>query len=721
MFSLIGKRHALRIILVFLAALLLPSHLPLQAQDSSTLFLPLITSNANPAAAQPTPAVIVPDQYIVILRDEITRPSQLTDAAMRSRARAAAQRVATAAERMGGKILYTYASAVTGFAAQMSADAASVLAADPDVALVEPDQIVQISDFQTPAVWGLDRIDQPDRPLDNTYTYPNRGAGVHVYIIDTGMRTRHREFSERVGDGFSAINDGRGVEDCNSHGTHVAGTVGGATYGVAKAVTLHPVRVLDCDGQGTNAQVIAGIDWVTANHVKPAVANMSLGGSASTALDNAVRTSIAAGVFYAVAAGNENTNACYGSPARVAEAMTIGATTATDQRAAFSNYGNCVDLFAPGQNITSAVIESDTATASYSGTSMAAPHVAGAAALFLASAPTAAPAAVTAALRDQATPDRLTDVKSGSPNLLLYVGLIDSNPLPTVTATPAVAPTLTATPSATPTATTTPLPTTTATATATATQLPPTPTATATAGLPTLTPTATITDAVPTLTPTATSTSAAPTPTATPSPTPSAIASPTPLPTAEPGSCIDAMQNGDFEAGVSGWTERSALDFPLICDGIGCSAALNPHSGAYVAWLGGANRERAEIAQPVTIPAAQPAALHFWYQIDSEDLCGYDDGYVEVAVNGVTTTLLQLDLCEETSSPTWTQAQLDLSYYAGQTVTVRFVATTDYWLRSSFFVDDVALRIGSLCPTAVTASSAVNQPLTGTATEPHRR
>lgn len=720
MFALSGKRHARRILFVILAALLLPSHLPLQAQDRSTLFLPLITSNADPAQAQPTPAEVVPDQYIVILRDEITRPGQVTDAATRRRARATAQRVVTAAERMGGKILYTYASAVTGFAAQMSAVAATTLAADPDVALVEPDQIVQISDSQTPAVWGLDRIDQPDRPLDNTYTYPNRGAGVHVYIIDTGMRTSHREFTERVGGGFSAINDGRGVEDCHSHGTHVAGTVGGDTYGVAKAVTLHPVRVLDCDGQGTNAQVIAGIDWVTANHVQPAVANMSLGGSASTALDNAVRTSIAAGVFYAVAAGNENTNACYGSPARVPEAMTIGATTTTDQRASFSNYGSCVDLFAPGQAITSAVIDSDTATASYSGTSMAAPHVAGAAALFLASAPTAAPATVSAALRDHATQDRLTDVKSGSPNLLLYVGFITSAPGPTVTATPSTAPTLTATPTAPSTATSTPLPT----ATTTATTLPPTPTATATAALPTITPTATVTDVLPTMTPTATSTGTllpTPTATATPSPTPTATLSPTPTATAEPGSCIDAVQNGDFEAGVSSWTESSALDFPLICDRVGCSAALNPHSGAYVAWLGGANRERAEVAQQLTIPAAQPATLHFWYQIDSEDLCGYDHGNVEVAVNGVTAALLQLDLCENTSSATWAQAQVDLSRYAGQTVTVRFVATTDYWLRSSFFVDDVALLSGSLCPTGAATSLTADQPQRGVAADhPYR-
>ncbi len=700
MFSLIGPRHGrtLLITLFLLSALLLPNQLPLQAQDGNTVFLPLITSGTDALQNQPLPE-IVPDQYIVLLRAEVARPSATADAAVAARqqqqARATAQRVAALAERFGGKILYTYESAITGFAAQMSAAAATTLAADPDVALVEPDQIMRISDSQIPAGWGLDRIDQQDRPLDDTYTYPTTGAGVHVYIVDTGIRASHFEFTGRIGPGYSAINDGQGTNDCQGHGTHVAGTTGGTTYGVAKAVTLHAVRVLDCEGQGTNSQVIAGIDWVTANHIKPAVANMSLGGSASTALDNALRTSIAAGVFYAVAAGNENTNACFGSPARVPEAMTIGASTATDQRASFSNYGSCVDLFAPGQDITSAVIDSDTASASYSGTSMAAPHVAGAAALYLARNPGAAPAAVAAALSDNATVDRLTDVRSGSPNRLLYISFITPDPDPIETATPTATPTSTATGTATATPTATPSP---VTVTATATALPPT--ATATSDAPTVTPTATPTG---TLLPPATAT-ATNTPVATPTLTP--------VPTDEPGACVDQLRNGDFEAGATAWVEESALGFALICDSIGCTANLDTHSGAYVAWLGGANRERAAVSQDVAIPADQPATLRFWYQSESEDLCGYDYAYVNVTANGLTEELLRLDLCRDEELLTWQEALLDLSPYTGQTVTVSFVATTDYWLRSSFFVDDVALLSGASCPAAVPATRTTAKPAT---------
>ena len=202
-------------------------------------------------------------------------------------------------------------------------------------------------------------------------------------MIDTGIRASHQEFAGRIGNGFTAITDGQGTNDCNGHGTHVAGTTGGTTYGVAKQVTLHPVRVLSCSGSGSNSGVIAGVDWVTANHVKPAVANMSLGGGVSTALDNAVQNSIAAGVSYAVAAGNSNANACNYSPARAANAVTVGSTTSSDARSSFSNFGTCVDLFAPGSSITSAWYTSNTATNTISGTSMASPHVAGALALYL--------------------------------------------------------------------------------------------------------------------------------------------------------------------------------------------------------------------------------------------------------------------------------------------------------------------------------------------------
>jgi serine protease len=273
---------------------------------------------------------------------------------------------------------------------------------------------------QPNATWGLDRIDQRNLPLNATYNYDTNAVNVDVYIIDTGIRAAHVEFGGRVTNGYTAVSDGNGTNDCNGHGTHVAATVGGSIYGVAKSVELHPVRVLGCNGSGSTSGVIAGVNWVAANHSTPAVANMSLGGGASTALDDAVRSAIASGVTFAIAAGNSNANACNSSPARVAEALTVGSTTSTDARSSFSNFGLCLDLFAPGSSITSAWHTSNTATNTISGTSMAAPHVAGVAALYLAVNPSASPSAVHAAVVNNATPNKVTGAGSGSPNRLLY-------------------------------------------------------------------------------------------------------------------------------------------------------------------------------------------------------------------------------------------------------------------------------------------------------------
>ncbi|HET9530168.1 MAG TPA: S8 family peptidase, partial [Blastocatellia bacterium] len=279
---------------------------------------------------------------------------------------------------------------------------------------------IELNVTQNNPPWGLDRIDQRDRPLSATYTYTRNGAGVNVYIIDTGIRRTHTQFGGRAVIGFDAINDGRNTSDCNGHGTHVAGTVGGSTFGVAKGVRLFAVRVLNCSGSGSTSGVVAGVNWVTSNHIKPAVANMSLGGGASSSIDTAVNNSINAGVTYAVAAGNSNQNAANFSPARVSAAITVGSSTINDARSSFSNFGSVVDIFAPGSSIQSAWWTSDTATATLSGTSMASPHVAGVAARILQGSPGASPATVRNTIVNDATLNRLSGIPSGTANRLLF-------------------------------------------------------------------------------------------------------------------------------------------------------------------------------------------------------------------------------------------------------------------------------------------------------------
>lgn len=377
----------------------------------------------------------IPGHYIVVLNDEAGDPYE------------AALGLTSA---HGGSPRHVFTQALRGFSVVMPESAAIALSRDPRVSYVEEDGEVSISATQTNATWGLDRIDQRDLPLNGTYNYNFTGSGVTAYIIDTGIRASHNEFGGRVAVGFTSINDGRGTSDCNGHGTHVAGTVGGATYGVAKDVALVPVRVLNCQGSGTTSGVIAGVDFVTSHHAAgaPAVANMSLGGSASSSLDTAVNNSINDGVTYVVAAGNSNANACNYSPARVANALTVGSTTSSDARSSFSNFGTCLDIFAPGSSITSAWHTSNTATNTISGTSMASPHVAGVAALYLQSNPSASVATVSAAIINNSTPNKVTNAGSGSPNRLLYSLLDGSSPTPTPTPEPT--PTPTPTPEPTP-------------------------------------------------------------------------------------------------------------------------------------------------------------------------------------------------------------------------------------------------------------------------------
>ncbi|GAA2783011.1 S8 family peptidase [Streptomyces showdoensis] len=360
----------------------------------------------------------VANSYIVTLRE--------------SAAQAETAKGRAVATKFGAKIKRTYTAALNGYSVELSEAQARKLAADPAVETVSQNRVFHVDGTQpSPPSWGLDRIDQKALPLNQSYTYPDSaGQGVTAYIIDTGVRITHSDFGGRASYGYDAIDNDNTAQDGHGHGTHVAGTVAGNAYGVAKKAKIVGVRVLDNSGSGTTEQVVAGIDWVTANAVKPAVANMSLGGGVDSVLDDAVRRSIASGVTYGVAAGNETDNAANHSPARVAEAITVGATTSTDAKASYSNYGAGLDLFAPGSSITSSWNSSDSATNTISGTSMATPHVVGAAALYLADNPTSTPAQVATALVNAATPNVVTSPGSGSPNRLLFVGGGGTTPPP---------------------------------------------------------------------------------------------------------------------------------------------------------------------------------------------------------------------------------------------------------------------------------------------------
>ena len=436
----IQKRFALPLFILNLIALyFIPTYAQSPTADPAPtkVFLPLV--NGGSGADDTLTALFVPNQYIVILQDELV----------------ASASVATIASELtaiyGATLLQTYDEAVNGFTLNLPSAAITktlaALRADMRVEQVEQDQIITVVPLedsqpdlpqdqvspsaveitQPNAPWGLDRIDQRNQPLNSQYSYTKNGAGVKVYIIDSGIRASHVDFEGRVSDGYDTIDGTLPADDCFGHGTHVAATVGGKSYGVAKGVQLVAVRVLDCNGQATISEVIAGVNWVTKERKRapqsPMVANMSLGGPVSAALDKAVKQSIAAGITYVVAAGNNyGLSACSLSPARVPTAITVGATMALlDFRAFYSNTGRCLDLFAPGSAIPSAWFTSDTALMTLSGTSMAAPHVAGAAALYLQQYPQAKPDAVANALLAQTTLDLVILAGNGSPNRLLFV------------------------------------------------------------------------------------------------------------------------------------------------------------------------------------------------------------------------------------------------------------------------------------------------------------
>jgi aqualysin 1 len=397
-------------IFIFVAIICFPFiNLPVHAQYTEK-------SNSNNNEAQSKANA----RYIVVLKDKAVGPNNRP-----SMINSIAKRLTTNSH---GKLNRTYHRALHGFTAEMSEAAVKELRASPEVAFIEKDCKVKAAEVQKHPAWGLDRIDQRKLPINSDYKYNSTGLGVNVYVVDSGIRTTHQEFQGRAKVAFDSVNDGQNGNDCNGHGTHVAALIGGNTYGVAKKANLFSVRVLGCNATGSLSQLISGIEWITENHIAPAVVNISISGPASQALDLAIQKSIEAGVTYVVAAGNDKRDACKISPARIKGAITVGATEANDTVASYSNKGRCIDVLAPGSNILSASKADDASTAFMQGTSMASAHAAGVAALYLQNSSTASPQDVASAIKESATLNLITNITDETPNRLLYSLLTTPTP-----------------------------------------------------------------------------------------------------------------------------------------------------------------------------------------------------------------------------------------------------------------------------------------------------
>jgi len=621
------------------------------------LSIPLFAGGPNSAAAIHRAQNRIPDHYIVVLNDRVP------DAASAAREMAVAN---------GGRLGFVYDTALKGFSIELPAAAAAHLAADPRVKYVEEDSEVHAITTQTGATWGLDRIDQRNLPLDGNYNYTTTASNVHAYIIDTGILISHTQFGGRASVGVDEVGDGQNGIDCNGHGTHVSGTVGGSTYGVAKGVLLIAVRVLNCSGSGTNSGVIAGVNWVASNAIKPAVANMSLGVGASQALDDAVTGAVNNGVVMCVAAGNGDANgnavdACTTSPARAAAAITVSATDSTDTKPVWANIGTCVDIFAPGVNITSSWFSSTTATNTISGTSMATPHVAGASALYLSGNTTATPAAVASALTSNATSGVVKNAGTGSPNRLLYTGFIGGGtPAPTISGF---------SPTSGGVGTSVSISGTNFTG-ATSVKFNGQP-ASFSVGSST-----SITATVPNCSSSGTISVTTAGGTATSSGSFSVTG------------CTGAQQllgNPGFETG-------SAAPWVATAGVIDSSTSEPAHSGSWKAWLDGYGTSHTDsIYQDVTIPStATTATLSFWLHIDTAETTttiAYDTLKVQVR-NTSNTVLATLATYSNLNHATgYTQKSFDVSSYRGQTIRVYFLGVEDTSLQTSFVVDDTALNV----------------------------